>query len=88
MMNLEYQMIIQWSQEDNYFLVGCSDFPRQNWRIHGDSYQEAVNNEIDTLESLVIAYQITGDTLPKLTFNQAASIKDTRLITITFGSDE
>jgi hypothetical protein len=33
---------------------------------------EAVNNGIDALESLVIANQTTGDTLPQLTFNQAA----------------
>jgi predicted RNase H-like HicB family nuclease len=87
-MNLKYQMIIRWSEEDKCFLVGSSDFPGQNWRIHGDTYQEEVNNGIDTLESLVIAYQTTGYTLPQLTFNQAAYIKDTRLIAIRVGSGE
>ncbi|WP_353930146.1 type II toxin-antitoxin system HicB family antitoxin [Okeanomitos corallinicola TIOX110] len=72
MMNLKYQMIIQWSEEDNCFLVGCPDFPGQTWRTHGDSYQEAVNNGIEALESLVIAYQTTGENLPQPTFNQAA----------------
>ncbi|MFM2063916.1 MAG: hypothetical protein RLZZ507_3587 [Cyanobacteriota bacterium] len=72
MMNLKYQMIIQWSEEDNCFLVGFPDFPGQTWRTHGDTYQEAVNNGIEALESLVIAYQTTGENLPQPTFNQAA----------------
>ena len=65
-------MIIQWSEEDSCFLVGFPDFPGQIWRTHGDTYQEAVNNGIEALESLVIAYQATGETLPQPTFNQAA----------------
>ncbi|NET01020.1 MAG: type II toxin-antitoxin system HicB family antitoxin [Sphaerospermopsis sp. SIO1G1] len=72
MINLKYQMIIQWSEEDNCFLVGFPDFPGQIWRSHGDTYQEAVNNGVEALESLVIAYQTTGENLPKPTFNQAA----------------
>jgi predicted RNase H-like HicB family nuclease len=39
---LKYQMIIQWSEEDNCFLVGFPDFPGQQWRTHGDTYEEAV----------------------------------------------
>ncbi|NET74055.1 MAG: type II toxin-antitoxin system HicB family antitoxin [Sphaerospermopsis sp. SIO1G2] len=72
MINLKYQMIIQWSEEDNCFLVGFPDFPGQIWRSHGNTYQEAVNNGVEALESLVIAYQTTGENLPKPTFNQAA----------------
>jgi antitoxin HicB len=72
MMNLKYQMIIQWSEEDSCFLVGFPDFGGQTWRTHGDTYQEAVNNGIEALESLVIAYQATGEILPQPTFNQAA----------------
>jgi predicted RNase H-like HicB family nuclease len=71
-MNLKYQMIIQWSEEDDCFLVGFPDFPGQTWRTHGDTYQEAVNNGIEALESLVIAYQTTGENLPQPTFKQAA----------------
>jgi len=41
MIKLKYQMIIQWSEEDNCFLVGFPDFPGQKWRTHGDSYEEA-----------------------------------------------
>ncbi len=62
---LKYQMVIQWSEEDNCFLVGFPDFPEQQWRTHGDTYQEAVTNGIEALESLVIAYEATGEPLPE-----------------------
>jgi hypothetical protein len=39
-------MVIQWSEEDNCFLVGFPDFPEQQWRTHGDTYQEAVTNRL------------------------------------------
>jgi antitoxin HicB len=66
MMNsLKYQMVIQWSEEDNCFLVGFPDFPGQQWRTHGETYEEAVANGIEALESLVIAYESTGEILPE-----------------------
>ncbi len=72
MMKLKYQMIIQWSEEDKCFLVGFPDFPGQRWRTHGDSYEEAVANGTEALESLVMAYQATGEPLPEPTVNKAA----------------
>lgn len=42
----KYQMIIQWSEEDNCFLVGFPDFSGQRWRTRGDSYELAVANRI------------------------------------------
>ncbi|MBR8827752.1 MAG: type II toxin-antitoxin system HicB family antitoxin [Gomphosphaeria aponina SAG 52.96 = DSM 107014] len=63
---IKYQMVIQWSEEDNCFLVGFPDFPGQRWRTHGDSYTEAVNNGIEALESLIIAYEATGEPLPQV----------------------
>ena len=72
MSNLKYQMIIQWSEEDNCFLVGFPDFPGQEWRTHGETYQLAVANGIEALESLIIAYEDTGDTLPQPTVCNAA----------------
>ncbi|KAM3103205.1 type II toxin-antitoxin system HicB family antitoxin [Phormidesmis sp. 146-12] len=47
-------MMIQWSDEDDCFLVGFPDFPRQRWRTHGDTYESAVANGIEALESLII----------------------------------
>jgi predicted RNase H-like HicB family nuclease len=61
----KYQMIIQWSDEDDCFLVGFPDFPNQKWRSHGDTYNEALNNGIEALESLIMAYELSGDKLPE-----------------------
>lgn len=41
---IKYRMVIQWSDEDNCFLVALPDFPGQYWRTHGDTYEEAVAN--------------------------------------------
>ncbi|MBW4620142.1 MAG: type II toxin-antitoxin system HicB family antitoxin [Cyanosarcina radialis HA8281-LM2] len=62
---LKYQMLIQWSEEDNCFLVGFPDFPGQQWRTHGETYEEAVTNGIEALESLAIAYEASKEPLPK-----------------------
>lgn len=72
MSKFKYQMLIQWSEEDNCFLVGFSDFPGQRWRTHGDTYEEAVVNGIEALESLIMAYEATGEPLPEPTVNKAA----------------
>jgi len=61
----KYQMVIQWSEEDNCFLVGFPDFPGQQWRTHGETYEEAVTQGIEALESLIMAYEISGDPLPE-----------------------
>jgi predicted RNase H-like HicB family nuclease len=57
---VKYQMIIQWSDEDDCFLVGFPDFPNQKWRAHGDTYSEALNNGIEALESLIMADELSG----------------------------
>jgi predicted RNase H-like HicB family nuclease len=72
MNKLKYQMIIQWSEEDNCFLVGFTDFPGQKWRTHGDTYELAVANGIEALDSLIIAYEAAGDALPAATVCNAA----------------
>lgn len=63
--HLKYQMIIQWSEEDESFLVSFPDFPGQQWRTHGATYAEAAANGIEALESLVLAYQATNEALPE-----------------------
>jgi antitoxin HicB len=69
---LKYQMIIQWSDEDNCFLVALPDFPEQYWRTHGDTYEEAVANGKEALESLIISYQADGEPLPEASIASAA----------------
>ena len=61
---LKYQMVIQWSDEDNCFLVAFPDFPGSYWRTHGDTYDEAFANAKEALESLILAYESTGEDLP------------------------
>ncbi len=65
MSKLRYAMTIQWSEENDCFLVGFPDFPGQRWRTHGDDYESAVNNGIEALESLILAYEVAGDVLPE-----------------------
>ncbi|MBW4645783.1 MAG: type II toxin-antitoxin system HicB family antitoxin [Goleter apudmare HA4340-LM2] len=72
MSKFKYQMLIQWSEEDNCFLVGFPDFPGQRWRTHGDTYEEAATNGIEALESLIMVYEATNEPLPQPTVNQAA----------------
>jgi antitoxin HicB len=62
---MKYEMVICWSEEDNCYLVGFPDFPRQQWRTHGDTYEMAVANGVEALESLVLAYTANGDLLPE-----------------------
>jgi antitoxin HicB len=69
---LKYQMIIQWSDEDNCFLVALPDFPGQYWRTHGNTYEEAVANGKEALESLIISYEADGEILPKPNLASAA----------------
>jgi antitoxin HicB len=72
MTQLKYQMVIQWSEEDNCFLVGFPDFPGQQWRTHGETYEAAVASGIEALESLMMAYESAGDLLPEPTVCRAA----------------
>ncbi len=72
MTKLKYQMVIQWSDEDDCFLVGLPDFPGQQWRTHGDHYALAVTNGIEALQSLMLAYEATGEPLPEPTVCSAA----------------
>lgn len=62
---LKYQMVIQWSETDGCFLVGFPDFAGQQWRTHGETYEEALAQGITALESLVMAYEALGEPLPE-----------------------
>jgi antitoxin HicB len=61
---MKYEMVIRWSEENDCYLVGFPDFPGQQWRTHGDTYEMAVSNGVEALESLVIAYESQGESLP------------------------
>ncbi|MGK7895864.1 MAG: type II toxin-antitoxin system HicB family antitoxin [Xenococcus sp. (in: cyanobacteria)] len=60
-----HPLIIQWSEEDNCFLVALPDFPGSYWCTHGDTYDEAFNNGKEALESSIISYKSMGKPLPE-----------------------
>ena len=64
-MNLKYQMIIQWSEEDNLYLVALPDFPGQQWSTHGETYEEAAINGTEVLELMIESYAESNEPLPK-----------------------
>ncbi|AFZ43812.1 hypothetical protein PCC7418_1631 [Halothece sp. PCC 7418] len=69
MTNLQYQMVIMWSDEDDCYLVhlpdqrssagsvvsrrSTDDFPEQTDRSHGNSYEEAAKNGEEVLKLLL-----------------------------------
>jgi len=36
MPNFKYQIVIEWSSEDDRFWVGLPNFLQQQWQTHGD----------------------------------------------------
>ncbi len=64
MEKIKYRMVIQWSDEDDCFLVALPDFPGQYWRTHGETYEEAVANGKEAIESLILAYEADDEPLP------------------------
>ncbi len=64
-MNNHYTMVIQWSEEDNCYLVHLPDFPFQEFHTHGDTYEEAAKHGQEVIESLIEWYQQQGKTLPQ-----------------------
>jgi predicted RNase H-like HicB family nuclease len=60
---LKYSILIEWSDEDNKYIVTLPDFP--NCHTHGMTYQEALQNAQEALELLVESYQEWGLPLPQ-----------------------
>lgn len=64
-MNLKYQMIIQWSEEDNAFLVSLPEFPDRQWYTHGDTYEEAAAKGREVLKFLIDSAIANNEPLPE-----------------------
>ena len=47
-----YSILIQWSDEDQCYIVSLPEFGRYA-RTHGDTYEEAVKNAQEVLELLI-----------------------------------
>jgi predicted RNase H-like HicB family nuclease len=64
-MSPHYSMVIQWSDEDNCYLVHLPDFPSQQFHTHGDSYEEAAKHGQEVIETYIEIYQEEGKPLPQ-----------------------
>lgn len=57
-------MIIQWSDEDNLYLVHLPEFPWQHFVTHGKTYEEAAQRGQEVLSTLIEWYRDQGKPLP------------------------
>ena len=62
-MKTHYSMIIQWSIEDEIYVVSLPEFGDRA-HTHGNTYAEAIQHGEEVLELLVEEYQSQGRTLP------------------------
>lgn len=51
---LKYSIVIEWSNEDNKYIVTLPEFP--NCHTHGASYDEALQNGKEILEMIIEKY--------------------------------
>ena len=64
---MKYTVIIQWSDEDQCFVVTLPEFQEVVMQpvTHGDTYEEALKNAQEVLELLVESASHEGTPLPK-----------------------
>ncbi|MGK7941406.1 MAG: type II toxin-antitoxin system HicB family antitoxin [Crocosphaera sp.] len=60
----KYTIIIQWSEEDQKYIVSLPEFGPYA-HTHGDTYEEALKNAQEVLELLIEDYQANKKELPK-----------------------
>lgn len=58
-----YSMIIQWSDEDDAFIVTLPEFG--GCKTHGNTYEAAAKAGREVLELLIASYAEEGDSLPE-----------------------
>lgn len=63
-MNPRYSILIQWSDEDQKYVVSLPEFGPYA-HTHGDTYEEAFQNAQEVLELLIEDYQAKGQALPE-----------------------
>ncbi|MEA5533448.1 type II toxin-antitoxin system HicB family antitoxin [Crocosphaera sp. XPORK-15E] len=64
----QYSMIIQWSDEDQLFLVTIPEFSERVFMpcTHGKTREEAIHNGEEVIEMYLEAWQIEGESIPKV----------------------
>lgn len=63
MQDPHYSMVIEWSDENQAFMVSIPEFPGNY--THGETYEEAVKEGEDLIESLIMWTQQDGKPLPQ-----------------------
>lgn len=61
-MTSRYRMLIEWSEEDQVFVVTLPEFPCN--RTHGTTYEEAAKNGQEVLDLLIDTWEKEGRPLP------------------------
>lgn len=62
---MKYTIIIQWSDEDQCYVVSLPEFTNvMQPCTHGDTYEEALKNAQEVLEMLIESALEDGETLP------------------------
>jgi len=63
---LHYSMVLEWSDEDNAYLVTLPEWASRVIMpvTHGETYREAVKNGQEVLELLVESARTLGESLP------------------------
>lgn len=79
---MKYTVIVQWSEEDQCFVVTLPEFiDVMQPCTHGDTYEEAIKNAQEVLELLVESAVKNGESLPEpQTFGHSNSHYGTRLL--------
>ncbi len=61
--DMRYSMVIEWSDEDRVFIVRVPELP--GCKTHGATYEEAVQQGQDAVESWLDAARAWGKPVPK-----------------------
>lgn len=59
----KYSMVIEWSDEDNAYIVTVPELP--GCRTHGATHREAIQQGEDAIESWIDAARAWGDPVPE-----------------------
>ncbi|MBW4555875.1 MAG: type II toxin-antitoxin system HicB family antitoxin [Trichormus sp. ATA11-4-KO1] len=63
---MKYTILIQWSNEDECYVVSLPDFTEvMQPCTHGDTYEEALKNAQEVLEMLIESYLEDDQPLPE-----------------------
>jgi predicted RNase H-like HicB family nuclease len=57
-----YSMVIEWSEEDQAYIVTVPELP--GCRTHGETYEEAVRQGQDAIDSWIEARRASGRPIP------------------------